>query len=182
MKISPTNLPDVILITPDIYQDHRGFFLEVYQFKAYYEAGIKATFVQDNQSGSQQGVLRGLHYQIQQAQGKLIQVIRGRIYDVAVDLRANSPSFGQYIGVVLDDLKRQQLWIPPGFAHGFYVLSDHADVSYKVTSYYAPEYERTLAWDDPDLGIDWPLQSKDHPLLSVNDANGVTLSKAEVYE
>jgi len=181
MQISPTKIPDVVVITPEIYEDHRGLFLEIFRESEYAKAGIEA-FVQDNLSISRQGVLRGLHYQIQQAQGKLVQVVRGRIFDVAVDLRTTSPSFGQYVGVFLDDDQRQQLWIPPGFAHGFYVLSKRAIVLYKATSYFAPQWERTLAWDDPELGIDWPILSEDDPILSGGDARGFPLADAEVYE
>lgn len=181
MQISPTKIPDVVLITPEIFQDNRGLFLETFREREYAQAGMKP-FVQDNLSFSRQGVLRGLHYQIQQAQGKLVQAVRGRVFDVAVDLRTTSPSFGDYVGVFLDDDQRQQLWIPPGFAHGFYVLSPGAIVHYKATSYYAPQWERTLAWNDPDLGIDWPILSEDHPILSGGDASGFPLADAEVYK
>ena len=182
MEFSPTNIPEVLLISPTIFKDQRGNFLETYRSAEFVAAGIGLDFVQDNHAGSKRGVLRGLHYQIRQAQGKLIRVVSGEIYDVAVDLRRSSETFGQSVGLRLSDLEKKQLWIPPGFAHGYYVLSDWAEVSYKVTSYYAPEWERTLLWNDPALKINWPLLSKDHPLLSENDLRGSLLSVAELYE
>jgi len=182
MKFSTTNISEVLLISPIIFRDHRGDFLETYRFAEYAAAGIDLDFVQDNHAGSKNGVLRGLHYQIQQAQGKLIRVVSGEIFDVAVDLRKKSPTFSQSVGLRLSDQEKKQLWIPPGFAHGYYVLSDWAEVSYKATSYYAPEWERTLLWNDPALKINWPLLSKDHPLLSENDLRGCLLKEAEIYE
>jgi dTDP-4-dehydrorhamnose 3,5-epimerase len=146
------------------------------------ESGIQASFVQDNHSGSQQGILRGLHYQICQAQGKLVRVIAGSVYDVVVDLRRNSPTFGQWMGTELSAENKRQLWIPAGYAHGFYVTSTWAEFTYKVTDYYAPQYERSLLWNDPQLGIEWPLVDGQPPLLSTKDANGKPLSEAEVYE
>lgn len=181
MDFSPTDIPDVIKITPRVFQDHRGEFFETFRAQEYAAAGIPGPFVQDNHSRSRQGVLRGLHYQIRQAQGKLIHVVLGEVYDVAVDLRQSSPHFGKSIGIRLDDQQKQQLWIPPGFAHGFYVLSDWAEVSYKVTDYYAPEWERTLHWNDPDLEIDWPIKNTDHPILSAGDAAGTSFQEAEIY-
>jgi dTDP-4-dehydrorhamnose 3,5-epimerase len=182
MDFTPTKIPEVILILPKIYKDDRGDFHECYRQAEFEAAGITPNFVQDNHAGSKRDVLRGLHYQINQAQGKLIRVIKGEIYDVAVDLRKSSITFGQSVGVMLDDKAKNQLWIPPGFAHGYYVLSDWAEVSYKVTAYYAPEWERTLLWNDPALGIDWPLLTKNTPLLSKNDKQGLLLKDAEVYD
>lgn len=181
MKFQLTEIPDVIIITPEIYRDARGHFLETYHEGEYTAAGIGPKFVQDNHSRSRKGVLRGMHYQIQNAQGKLIRVASGKIYDVAVDLRRASNTYQEYVGVTLDDQKREQLWIPPGFAHGFYVLSDWAEVSYKVTNYYSPKDERTLAWDDPTVNIQWPLLENALPLLSNNDAEGSIFPNIEVY-
>ena len=182
MDFIPTKIPEVILVLPRIIHDDRGEFHEFYRNTEFENAGIGLAFVQDNHAGSKQGVLRGLHYQIQQAQGKLIRVIQGEIYDVAVDLRRNSRTFGQHVAVTLNDVEKNQLWIPPGFAHGYYVLSDWAEMSYKVTDYYAPEWERTLLWSDPELGIDWPLLTKEKPILSQNDSQGLLMKDAEVYE
>jgi dTDP-4-dehydrorhamnose 3,5-epimerase len=182
MQFTPADISDVIIITPKIFRDQRGEFLETYRSEEFAFAGIDMEFIQDNHVGSKVGVLRGLHYQIQQAQGKLIRVVTGEIYDVAVDLRKGSSTFGKSVGIRLSDQEKNQLWIPPGFAHGYYVLSDLAEVSYKVTAYYTPEWERTLLWNDPVLQINWPLASPDHPLLSENDLQGLPLNKAEVYE
>jgi dTDP-4-dehydrorhamnose 3,5-epimerase len=182
MDFIPTKISEVIMITPRIFHDDRGEFHEFYRRSEFETAGISVEFVQDNHARSKQGVLRGLHYQIQHAQGKLLRVVNGEIYDVAVDLRRSSSTFGQYVGVTLNDKERNQLWIPPGFAHGYYVISDWAEMSYKVTEYYAPEWERTLRWNDPELGIDWPLLSAKEPILSKNDAQGLLLKDAEVYE
>jgi len=182
MKFIPTKFPDVILIEPRVFGDSRGFFMETYQAQLFAESGIQASFVQDNHSGSQQGILRGLHYQICQAQGKLVRVIAGSVYDVVVDLRRNSPTFGQWMGTELSAENKRQLWIPAGYAHGFYVTSTWAEFTYKVTDYYAPQYERSLLWNDPQLGIEWPLVDGQPPLLSTKDANGKPLSEAEVYE
>lgn len=182
MKIHLTNFPDVFLIEPQLYPDERGYFFELYHDQKYQELGLPARFVQDNYSRSRQGTLRGLHYQIHQPQGKLVQVTVGKIFDVAVDLRRKSSSFGKWTGVILSAENRYQLWIPPGFAHGFYVLSEWAEVLYKVTDYYAPEWDRTLLWNDPDLGIAWPLRSGEVPLLSAKDAAGKLLREAEVFE
>ena len=181
MNFIPTKIPDVILITPKIFRDDRGEFHEFYRKPDFFAAGISLEFVQDNHARSKQGVLRGLHYQIQQAQGKLVRVVSGEVFDVAVDLRKSSKTFGQYVGVLLNDQERNQLWIPPGFAHGYYVISDCAEFSYKVTDYYAPEWERTIFWNDPDIGIEWPLLSDTEPILSQNDSQGMILKEAEVY-
>ena len=181
MKFISTSIPDILLIEPKVFQDERGFFLESYQKKNFSEAGIPFDFVQDNHSKSCQGVLRGLHYQIRQPQGKLIRVIAGEIFDVAVDLRRYSPTFGKSFGTYLSAENRLMLWVPVGFAHGFYVTSPQAEVLYKTTDYYAPQWERTLLWNDPACNIEWPLQGA-QPLLSVKDAGGSRLSDAEVFE
>lgn len=173
-------ISDVLEIRPRVFEDDRGFFFESFNQKAFVErVGVAYSFVQDNHSRSMRGVLRGLHYQIQQPQGKLIRAIRGEIFDVAVDLRKRSPSFGQWVGYRLSAENKTQVWIPPGFAHGFLVLSDIAEVIYKTTDYYAPQHERCIAWNDPDLAIAWPLTGE--PLLSPKDQAGQQLSLAEVY-
>lgn len=182
MRFSPTEIPDVVLIEADIYGDERGYFLQAYHFQEFSNAGIDARFVQDNYSGSRQGTLRGLHYQIRQPQGKLVRVVAGEIFDVAVDLRRSSTTFGRHVATTLSAENRQQLWIPAGFAHGFYVLSEWAEFSYKTSDYYAPQWERTLLWNDPQLAIDWPIL-KDRPLiLAQKDIQGKTLEQAEVYD
>jgi len=178
MKIVPTELEGVVLIEPRVFSDPRGHFLETYNENSYAAAGISERFVQDNQSHSKQGVLRGLHYQAENAQGKLIRVLQGEIFDVAVDLRAGSKTFGKWIGVVLNSRDHRMIWIPKGLAHGFYTLSESADVAYKVTDFYAPRHERTLLWNDPDIGIHWPL--KGQPILSDKDLAG--LRWKEVFE
>lgn len=180
--IHPTKIPDVFLFDSRVYYDNRGMFMETYQQAKLAEIGITSAFVQDNHSGSYQGVLRGLHYQIHQSQGKLVRVVSGEIYDVAVDLRRSSVTFGQWVGTVLSTQNRQQLWIPPGFAHGFYVLSEWAEVLYKTTDYYAPQWERTLLWNDPQLDIAWPLLSDKPLLVSTKDAAGQPLSRAELFD
>lgn len=182
MDFLPTKIPEVILVIPRIFQDDRGDFHEFYRQSEFLSAGISWEFIQGNHARSKQGVLRGLHYQIQHPQGKLVRVVSGKIFDVAVDLRKSSGTFGQYVGIMLDDREKKQLWIPPGFAHGYYVLSDQAEVSYKVTDYYAPEWERTLLWNDPEIGIDWPLVNQQEPVLSENDSRGLPLKEGEVYE
>jgi dTDP-4-dehydrorhamnose 3,5-epimerase len=182
MEFIPTELTEVIILKPRIIRDARGLFLETYRQKDFAVGGIKLPFVQDNHAASKKGVLRGLHYQIQQPQGKLVRVVAGKIFDAAVDLRRSSPTFGRSVGVMLSEEDKNQLWIPPGFAHGYYVISDWAEVSYKVTDYYAPQWERTLLWNDPQLGIEWPLQEKDFPLLSDNDRQGRPLAEADTYE
>ncbi|MCV2218223.1 dTDP-4-dehydrorhamnose 3,5-epimerase [Thauera sp. Sel9] len=176
------SLPDVWLLEPRVFGDARGFFLESYN-QGDFEAATacQASFVQDNHSRSRRGVLRGLHYQIQQPQGKLIRVIEGEIFDVAVDLRRSSPHFGCWTGAVLSAENKHQLWIPEGFAHGFLVLSETADVLYKTTDYYAPEHERCLAWDDPTVGVEWPLAGS-RPLLSAKDQAGTVLAECEVFD
>jgi dTDP-4-dehydrorhamnose 3,5-epimerase len=181
MKVSQTSIPDVLILEPKVYTDHRGFFLESYQKLNYTEVGLPNGFVQDNHSGSKQGVLRGLHYQIRQVQGKLIWVVSGEIYDVVVDLRRSSPTFGHWLGMQLSAESRMQLWVPPGLAHGFYVLSDWAEVIYKATDYYVPEWERTLLWNDPHLGIEWHLLDDQAPIVSEKDAQGKLLCKADTF-
>lgn len=182
MRFQPTGLPGVILIEPRVFGDARGFFLETYQAQQFAAAGIQANFVQDNHSGSRQGILRGLHYQIRQSQGKLVRVIAGEVFDVAVDLRRSSPTFGKWEGVYLSAENKHQVWVPPGFAHGFYVLSEWAEVLYKTTDFYAPQWERTLCWDDPQVGILWPLLNGQPPLLSDKDSLGARLDEAELYD
>jgi dTDP-4-dehydrorhamnose 3,5-epimerase len=182
MEFTNTKLSDVVLIQPKIFEDGRGFFLESYQKERFSVAGISANFVQDNHSASTKGVLRGLHYQIRQSQGKLVRVIVGEVFDVAVDLRRHSPTFGRWVGEILSAEKKNQLWIPPGFAHGFYVTSERAEILYKATDYYAPQWERSLLWNDPTLGIDWPLVKGESPILSEKDGKGARLSEAEVYD
>jgi dTDP-4-dehydrorhamnose 3,5-epimerase len=182
MQFEPTVIPDVVQIMPQVYGDERGFFMETYQAQGFGAAGLPFIYVQDNQSGSQHGTLRGLHYQIRQPQGKVVRVILGEIYDVAVDLRRWSPTFGKWVGTVLSAKNRIQLWVPPGFAHGFYVQSEWAEMVYKTTDYYAPEWERTLLWNDPTLKISWPFLPGEEPILSPKDKAGKLLSEAEIYE
>lgn len=182
MKFSPTDIQDIVIIEPRVFNDERGFFKETFQAKVFAQVGITDSFVQDNLSGSRQGTLRGLHYQIKQAQGKLIQVLSGEIFDAAVDLRKRSDTFGKWVGKILSRQNNKLLWIPPGFAHGYYVLSDWADVAYKVTDFYAPEWERTILWDDPTIGIEWPLKENTPLLISPKDAAGIPFPSAEVFE
>jgi dTDP-4-dehydrorhamnose 3,5-epimerase len=179
MKVIPTRLPEVLLLEPRVFGDSRGFFFESWNEREFERAGIRARFVQDNHSRSEKGVLRGLHYQICQPQGKLIRVIAGEIFDVAVDVRRNSPTFGQWEGVRLSAESHKLLWVPVGFAHGFCVLSGFAEVLYKATDLYAPEHERCILWNDPQLKIDWPLSGM--PTLSAKDAAGVRLRDAEAF-
>jgi dTDP-4-dehydrorhamnose 3,5-epimerase len=181
MEFKPTKIPGAILIEPAVYGDERGFFMETCREGEFAAAGIAGPFVQDNHSGSTQGTLRGLHYQIKQTQGKLLQVVNGEIFDVAVDLRRSSPTFGKWVGVLLSIDNKKQFWIPPGFAHGFYVLSEWANVIYKATDYYAPEWDRTLLWNDPEIGIEWPIVDGATLLVSEKDANGILLKDAEVF-
>ncbi|MFO7586078.1 MAG: dTDP-4-dehydrorhamnose 3,5-epimerase [Anaerolineales bacterium] len=181
MQFQPTSIPDVILITPKVFGDERGFFMETYQTRLFAEAGLQAQFVQDNHSRSRQGVLRGLHYQLRQTQGKLVRVILGEIFDVAVDIRRGSPTFGQWVAAHLSAENRQQLWVPPGFAHGFYVLSEWAEVIYKASDYYAPEWERSILWNDPAIGIEWPLLAGVPLSLSAKDEQGQSLQEAECF-
>jgi dTDP-4-dehydrorhamnose 3,5-epimerase len=182
MKVIPTSIPEVIILEPKLFEDERGFFMETYQAQHFKALGIASKFVQDNHSGSVQGVLRGLHYQIRQPQGKLVRVVRGEVFDVAMDLRRSSDTFGKWAGATLTAGNKHQLWIPPGFAHGFYVLSDWADLLYKVTEPYAPEWDRVLRWDDPEIGIEWPLLGGASPLLSAKDAQGKSLVEAELFD
>ncbi|AHY44956.1 dTDP-4-dehydrorhamnose 3,5-epimerase [Stutzerimonas decontaminans] len=180
MKIIETSIPDVLIIEPKVFGDERGFFYESFNAAAFEAAtGLKRQFVQDNHSKSQRGVLRGLHYQIQQPQGKLVRVVAGEVFDVAVDLRKSSPSFGRWFGTHLSAQNQRQLWIPEGFAHGFVVLSESAEFLYKTTDYYAPEHERSLLWNDPELGIEWPFDEP--PQLSAKDQAGKRLSDAELF-
>jgi len=181
MQFEKTYLPGVIVVIPDVIEDERGFFMETWQARRYADAGIDAKFVQDNFSHSVRGTLRGMHYQIQQSQGKLLRVVKGEVFDVAVDMRKSSPTFSKWIGVKLTAENRKLLWIPPQFAHGFLVLSDIAEFEYKCTDYYAPEHERSVRWDDPDIGIDWPLPDDERPLLSEKDASAPALKDAEVF-
>lgn len=182
MKATPTAIPEVLIIEPKVFGDARGFFYESFNGKAFDEAvGRHVEFVQDNHSRSAKGVLRGLHYQIQQPQGKLVRVVRGAVFDVAVDIRKSAPTFGKWIGVELSEDNHRQLWVPPGFAHGFLVLSDTADFLYKTTDYYAPSYERCIAWNDKDIAIDWPDIGME-PVLSSKDAAGKGLYQADVFE
>ena len=181
MKATRLAIPEVVLIEPKVFGDARGFFFESFNQKAFNEAtGTNHQFVQDNHSRSAKGVLRGLHYQIQQPQGKLVRVAQGAVFDVAVDIRKSSPTFGQWVGVELSADNHRQLWVPPGFAHGFMVLSETAEFLYKTTDYYAPVYERCIAWDDPDLAIDWPNIGM-APLLSAKDFAGRKLSNADCF-
>jgi dTDP-4-dehydrorhamnose 3,5-epimerase len=180
MRVLPTALPGVLLIEPRVFADERGFFLEAYHAERYAALGIPA-LVQDNLSGSRRGVLRGLHYQVVRPQGKLVAVTAGRVFDVAVDLRRSSPTFGKWVGHYLSADDRRQLWVPAGFAHGFLAVSDWAEVSYKVSDLYCPEGERTLAWDDPDVGVDWPLAGA-RPLLSAKDSAGLPLGRAPLFD
>ena len=180
MKVIPTAIPDVLIIEPKVFGDARGFFFESFNAQAFAGAtGLNVTFVQDNHSRSAKGVLRGLHYQLQQAQGKLVRVSRGSVLDIAVDIRKSSPTFGQWVGVELSEENQRQLWIPPGFAHGFVVTSDSADFLYKTTDYYAPQFERSIRWDDPAIGVDWQLDTP--PSLSAKDQQGTNLAEAEVF-
>lgn len=178
----PSEIPDILIIEPTVFGDERGFFMETYKASVFAEAGIDCPFVQDNHSGSAKGILRGLHYQIRQAQGKLVRVVAGEIFDVAVDLRRSSPTFGKWVACNLSAQNKLQLWIPPGFAHGFYVVSEWAEVLYKATDLYAPQWERTLLWNDPELGIPWPIPPGEEPTLSKKDRQGKPLKEAEVYD
>ncbi len=181
MKFTPTAIPDVVLITPQLFGDSRGFFMETYHQQKYREAGIEVNFVQTNHSRSVRHTLRGLHYQIQQPQGKLVQVIRGEVFDVAVDMRRSSPTFGQWVGEILSEENRRQLWVPAGFAHGFLVLSEVAEFTYQCTDLYAPPFERSLIWNDPTVAVAWPLAEGVQPLLSAKDERGLPLAAAEPF-
>lgn len=179
MQILPTEIPDVLVIEPKVFGDERGFFYESYNRKAMANLGLQAEFVQDNHSRSARNVLRGLHYQIRQPQGKLVRVISGEVYDVAVDLRRSSPTYRRWVGQTLSAENKRMMWVPPGFAHGFYVTSEFAEFLYKTTDYWYPEHERCLLWNDPELAIAWPLLGR--PQLAAKDGAGKTLAEAETY-
>ncbi len=181
MKFTPARIPDVVVVDPDIHEDHRGLFMETWHAGDFDEAGICARFVQDNYTRSPKGVLRGLHYQVKQPQGKLIRVVVGEAFDVAADLRQSSPTFGHWVGESLSAANRRSIWIPPGLAHGFVVTGELAEIVYRCTDYYSPKYERTLRWDDADVAIDGPLSDSWQPVLSAKDADGAWLKDAEVY-
>jgi dTDP-4-dehydrorhamnose 3,5-epimerase len=184
VKATRLAIPEVVLLEPRVFGDARGFFFESFNQRAFREAtGLDVPFVQDNHSRSARGVLRGLHYQVKQPQGKLVRVARGRVFDVAVDVRRSSPTFGRWVGAELSEENQHQLWVPAGFAHGFVVLSDSADFLYKTTEYYAPEHERCIAWNDPGIGVEWPLAAAGiaAPVLSAKDAAGARLREAEVF-
>jgi dTDP-4-dehydrorhamnose 3,5-epimerase len=182
VKFIPTSIPDVLIIEPTVFTDERGFFMEAFHRQRYADAGMHYDFVQDNQSLSMKGTLRGLHYQITHVQGKLVRALKGTIFDVAVDLRSHSPTFGKWVGVTLDAEKKNQLWIPPFFAHGFYVLSEQAEVLYKTTDYYDPSAERCIIWNDPYISIEWPMDEHAPLLLSSKDQQGIGFKQAEVFE
>ncbi len=178
--VTPTAIPDVLVLEPKVFGDARGFFFESFNARDFAQAtGLEVAFVQDNHSKSAKGVLRGLHYQIEHAQGKLVRVVQGEVFDVAVDLRQSSPTFGQWVGERLSADNKKQLWVPPGFAHGFVVLSESAEFLYKTTDYWYPEHERSLLWNDPAIGIDWPLEGQ--PLLAAKDASAALLAQAPVF-
>lgn len=181
MQVTATSVPEVLVIEPKVFGDERGFFFENFNRKLLAEkAGLTADFVQENHSRSAKGVLRGMHYQIQHPQGKLVRVVRGSVFDVSVDIRKSSPNFGRWVGVGLSEKNHRQVWVPPGFAHGFLVLSESADFLYKTTDYWYPEHERCICWNDPTIGIDWPLNGG--PTLSHKDAHGDKIADAEVFE
>jgi dTDP-4-dehydrorhamnose 3,5-epimerase len=182
MQFEPTSLPEVILIKPRVFGDPRGFFFETWQQQRFAAAGIDANFVQDNHSHSTLHTLRGLHFQIQQAQGKLVRVSRGEVFDIAVDIRRASPRFGRWVGVRLSDVNHHMLWVPPGFAHGYLALSEEVDFLYKCTDFYAPQHERAIRWDDPTVDVDWPLPAGATPILSSKDAAAPLLIDAESYQ
>ena len=181
MRFTPTAIPDVVLVEPTVFGDERGFFMETWHAGKFAAAGLDVSFVQDNHSRSTQGILRGLHYQVRRPQGKLLRVVVGEVFDVAVDLRRDSPTFGRWTGATLSAANRLQLWIPPGFAHGFYVTGVQAEVVYKCTDLYSPADERTLAWDDPDVGVAWPLVGGAPPTLSPKDAAGAAFRDAPTF-
>jgi len=181
MEFRATRIPDVKIVSPKVFGDDRGFFMESFRKDVFTASGITGPFVQDNQTRSRRGVLRGMHYQIQKPQAKLVRAVAGEIFDVAVDLRRGSPTFGRWVGEILSDENKLQIWVPKGFAHGFYVLSEWAEVLYKASDYYCPESERTMLWNDPDLGIPWPLLEGRPPILSAKDASGKRFSEAELF-
>ena len=182
MRFVATDLPEVVRIVPTVHEDARGYFMETWQARRFHDAGIDLDFVQDNVSESSKGTLRGLHFQIEQAQGKLVRVVSGEVFDVAVDMRRSSPNFGKWVGEILSADNKHQLWVPPGFAHGFLVLSDTAMFEYKCTDYYAPESERSVRWDDPEIGINWPLEKGEQPVLSPKDREAPFLRDADTYQ
>jgi dTDP-4-dehydrorhamnose 3,5-epimerase len=182
MQFIHTGIPEVIVIEPKVFSDRRGFIMEVYQSRLFSEAGIKVDFVQDNHSGSRQGTLRGLHYQIRHPQAKLVRVIAGEVFDVAADIRRSSPTFGQWVGEYLSAENKRQIFVPVGFAHGFYVLSDWAEVIYKASDFYSPEWERTLLWNDPQIGIEWPILVGQPPMLSQKDMLGARLDQVDLFD
>jgi dTDP-4-dehydrorhamnose 3,5-epimerase len=182
MKFVELSLSGLVVVEADLFQDPRGFFFETYHKEKFSQAGINADFVQDNHSGSVKGTLRGLHYQLAHPQGKLVRVVSGEVFDVAVDVRRSSPTFGQWDGIFLSAKNKQQLWIPPGFAHGFYVISEWAEVLYKTSDIYFAEGERSILWNDPDIKIDWPIETGEFPILSSKDAGASLLHDAEVYQ
>ena len=181
MDIITTKIPDVLLFKPKVFGDERGFFMETFREQWFLERGINVNFVQDNHSSSGKNVLRGLHYQINNPQGKLVRVTKGEVFDVAVDMRSSSPTFGQSVSVILSEENKHIFWVPPGFAHGFLVLSDHAEFCYKCTEYYAPEHERSLLWSDASLNIEWPIENIESIILSAKDKAGALLKDAEVF-
>jgi dTDP-4-dehydrorhamnose 3,5-epimerase len=182
VKYIDTSIPEVKIIEPNVFGDERGFFMETFRVDEFAINCSKKSFVQDNHSKSSHGILRGLHYQLKNTQGKLVRVTSGEVYDVAVDMRASSPTFGQHVGVILSGENKKQLWVPEGFAHGFYVISESAEFVYKCTDYYAPEHEVSLAWDDAELAINWPLINNEIPSLSTKDTAGLSLSQAPRFE
>ena len=181
MKITPTEIADVKIIEPAVFADDRGYFLETWNADSFAKNGLDVQFVQDNQSRSKKHVLRGLHYQLEQTQGKLVRVVKGRVFDVAVDIRRSSPSFGHWVGVELSEDNHRMLWVPGGFAHGFLALSDDVDLTYKCTDFYASRHERTILWNDPELAINWPLPTGAAPLVSGKDAAGSSLAEADIF-
>lgn len=182
MDFEKLSIPDLILIKPVVFGDQRGFFFEGYHQKKFYQNGININIVQQNHSGSKKNILRGLHYQIKNSQSKLVRALKGTIFDVAVDLRKSSPTFGKWEGVILSEDNKFELWVPSGFAHGFFVLSDWAEVEYSTSDFYAPEHERSIIWNDPDLGIEWPIPKGEAPILSKKDSLGKLFMDAEIYE
>lgn len=181
MQVIDTSIPDVKIIQPKVFGDERGFFLETFRDDWFRENVADVVFIQENHSKSSQGILRGMHYQLEQTQGKLVRVTSGEVYDVAIDMRKNSSSFGRWFGVLLSAENKRQLWVPAGFAHGFYVTSDSAEFVYKCTDYYAPEHEVSVKWDDPQLNINWPIITNTHPSLSVKDENGLLFNDAPTF-
>jgi len=181
VKVIETEIPEVKILEPAVFGDDRGFFMESWNAESFAKAGLDLKFVQDNHSRSQKNVLRGLHYQLQQTQGKLVRVVTGAVFDVAVDIRRNSPTFGRWVGVELSETNHRMLWVPEGFAHGFLTLRDGTDLTYKCTDFYAPKHDRAIIWNDPDLKIAWPLPAGATPLVSAKDAAGLPLARADVF-